>query len=143
MSRQAIPEYQRAADVIKSRLGSVWAVGSLITVPEIKDLTGTTYSTARVVAERLQAEGILQAHPGKGFAIVAMPEEADAERADAKELARQVDRLRKEVRELSARLEAAESDIEDVFDKLGFDHADGNRERAGEPAPAARRGRTG
>ncbi len=142
MSDQAVPEYQRAADAIKSRI-TPGDIGSSITIPRIQQATGTTYSTARRTADQLANDGILRPRQGKGYEIIATPEKAADERADAKELAREVARLRKEVRDVSARLEVVEGDVEDVLDKLGFDHAGGNRERAGEPAPAARRGRTG
>ena len=150
MSGHAELEYRRAAEVIKSMITAERIrVGTFVTVPEIEKVAGATYSTARVAAKQLVTEGILQAHPGKGYAVVAMPEEAAARRADARELGQQVARLRDEVHALSARLdtsgdfgeklERVESNLEDLFDKLGFEYATGG---TGEP-PAARHGRTG
>jgi len=142
-----VPEYQRAVDAIKAMI-TAGKISVGLKVPEIAELTSTTYSTARRVAKQLETEGVLQAHPGKGYAIVAMPQEADARRADAKELTRLVGKLREEVRALSVRLDPAgefgerlervESNLEDLYDKLGYEYGDGT----GEP-PAARRGRTG
>lgn len=149
MNGQATPEYRRAADLIKSQV-KPGDIGNAITVPGIQELTGTKYATARRTAELLTAEGILRPHQGKGYEVIAIPAEADTRRADARELAAQVARLRDEVRALSARLDAGgefgerlervESNLEDLFDKLGFEYAtDGN----GESGPAARHGRTG
>ena len=143
MSGQAVPEYQRAADAIKSRI-TPGDVGSVITIPGIQQATGTTYATARRTAEHLEAEGVLKARQGKGYEVIATPQKAADERADTRELARQVIRLRDEVRVLSAQLERVESNLEDLHDKLGYDYVTGSTdERAGEPAPAARHGRTG
>ena len=70
--------------------------------------------------------------------MIATPQKAADEPGGARELALQVAALREEVRALSARLESCESNLEDLYDKLGYEYADGS----GEP-PAARRGRTG
>jgi len=149
VSGQSELEYQRAVDGIKLMItdGQI-QVGGLVKVREIGELTATTYPTAREAAKRLAVEGVLRAHQGKGYAVVAMPEEAAAKRADARELAQQVARLRDEVQALSARLDASgefgerleriESNLEDLYDKLGYEYTD----NAGEPS-AARRGRTG
>ncbi len=138
-----MPEYQRAADMIKSRI-TPGDVGSVITIPGIQQATGTTYSTARRTAEHLETEGVLRARQGKGYEVIATPQKAADERVSSKELARQVAALRDEVRLLSAQLERVESNLEDLHDKLGYDYVtDSTDERAGEPAPAARRGRTG
>ena len=148
MNGQATPEYRRAADVIKSQI-KPGDIGSVITIPHIQGLAGTTYSTARRTADHLTAEGILRPHQGKGYEVIATPQQAGDRRADARELAAQVAGLREEVRALSARLDAGgefgerlervESNLEDLFDKLGFEYA---TDGTGEP-PAARRGRTG
>ena len=144
-----MPEYQRAADMIRTRI-TPGDIGSVITIPGIQQAAGTTYATARRTAEHLEAEGILRARQGKGYEVIATAQKAADERADARTLARQVGQLRDEVRALSERLdtsgefgerlERVESNLEDLFDKLGFEYAtDGN----GESGPAARRGRTG
>lgn len=138
-----MPEYQRAADMIKSRI-TPGDVGSVITIPGIQQATGTTYSTARRTAEHLETEGVLRARQGKGYEVIATPQKAADERVSTKELARQVAALRDRVQVLSVQLERVESNLEDLHDKLGYDYAtDSADERAGEPAPAARRGHTG
>jgi DNA-binding GntR family transcriptional regulator len=136
----AVPEYQRAADVIKSRV----KLGDSITIPQIQETAGTTYSTARRTADHLANEGILRAHPGKGYEVIAAPQDAAGERAGVKELTRQLGQLRDEARALSAQVERIESNLEDLYDKLGFAYAtDGSGERGEDLAPAARRGHTG
>jgi DNA-binding GntR family transcriptional regulator len=148
-----VPEYRRSSEAVKTMIADGRITGG-ITVPDIERLTGTSYATARAVAKRLEDEGILQSHPGKGYAVVAMPQEAAARRASAEELSEQLIQLRAEVHELaerlgtsgefSERLERLESNLEDLYDKLGYEYsADGNGERGENPAPAARRGRTG
>jgi DNA-binding transcriptional regulator YhcF (GntR family) len=139
------PKYRHAVDAIKSMIASGEVVGE-ITLGRIRELTGTTDSTARRTANELVAEGILENHPGAPYAVVAMPEEAVTRQADAKELRRQVTQLREEVQALSARLGAADekleridSSLEDLHDKLGYEYA---TDGSGEPG-AARRGRTG
>ena len=150
MSGHSGPEYQRAADQVKTLI-TAGRITGILKIREIAGLTGTTYSTARRTAEELEAEGILRAHQGKGYEIAATPEEASAQRADAKELARQVTELRDELQALSARADAADerlerinAGLEDLHDKLGYEYAaDGTSERGEQPAAAARRGRTG
>jgi DNA-binding GntR family transcriptional regulator len=145
VSERAELEYQRAVDVIKSMItGGKLSVGGRINVPEIQKRTGTTYATARRVAKELATQGILQSHPGAGFAVIALPEEADAERADTRELAQRTARLSTRQDTIDARLERIEANLEDLYDKLGYTYAtDGTSERREDPAPAARRGRTG
>lgn len=152
MNRQAMPDYQRAADAMRARIAAgTLRVGDGIKVPEIGELTGISYATARVVAKQLEADGILRAHQGKGYEVIATPQAAAAQQADTAELARQVEQLRDEVRKLAVRqdasderLERVDSSLEDLHEKLAYDYAtDSDDERGNEPAPAARRGRTG
>lgn len=135
-----MPEYQHAADVIKSRV----KLGDLITIPQIQETAGTTYSTARRTADHLAHEGILRPHPGKGYEVIATPQRAAEERVGVKEIRQQITQLRAEARALSAQVERIESNLEDLYDKLGFEYATGSTdEREGRPSGAAWRGRTG
>lgn len=152
MNRQAMPDYQRAADAIRARIAAgTLRVGGGIKVPEIAELTGISYATARVVAKQLEADGILRAHQGKGYEVIATPEAAAAHQADTAELARQVTELREalgalagRVDEHGERLDQAESEIESFSERLGYDLApDGSSERGDQSATAARRGRAG
>ena len=124
-----MPEYRRAADEIKAMI-SVGRLGDGITVPEIEQLTGTTYSTARRVAKELEAEGILQAHQGKGYAIVAAPEDAAKKPGEA-EMRAQVAALQQEVAELRQRAARIENDLAALYGQTGHRYPSrGSNDRA-------------
>jgi len=143
VGEQSALEYQRAAGEIRSKI-SPSDVGTFITVPRIQELAGTTYSTALRTAKLLEAEGILLARHGRGYEVIAIPEDAAARTADMKALREEVAQLRAEVRRLSAQLERVESNVEDLHEKLGYDYEAGDPDERGEaPAPAAPSGRTG
>jgi DNA-binding GntR family transcriptional regulator len=135
VSGRAVPEYRRAADVIKSRI-EPGDIGSLITIPEIRELTGTRYATARRTADLLASEGILRPRQGKGYEVIAIPEKAAAEQASAQELGPRLARTEDQ-------LQALEFNLEALYGKLGIPYpGDGASERE-ESEPAARRGGTG
>jgi DNA-binding GntR family transcriptional regulator len=146
-----VPEYRRAATVIKSRL-TPDDVGSVITIPQIQGLARTTYSTARRTAEQLAVEGILRPHQGRGYEVIATPDEAAARRADTEELNSRLAHLENQVQALADRpgvpadlketLERIEFNLEALHGKLGIPYpGDGTSERA-EPETTARRGRS-
>jgi DNA-binding GntR family transcriptional regulator len=152
VSGQAVLEYQRAADVIKSRI-EPGSIGSVITIRQIQGLARTTYSTARTAAGHLEAEGILRPRQGKGYEVIATPEKAAADRADAKELSTRLAQLENQVQALADRpgvpadlretLERIEFNLQALYGKLGIPYpGDGASERE-DSKPAARRGRTG
>jgi len=110
------PDYRRVTDLIRSRITSgEWHVGQQIpSTPRLIDLTGLSITSVRRGVEQLQAEGILEGHPGKGVFVKAMPQDADRERADVGTLQRELAALRQEVRELKKLVGSAE-----VRDRLG------------------------
>jgi DNA-binding GntR family transcriptional regulator len=135
VSGQAVPEYRRAADVIKSRI-EPGDIGSLITIPEIRKLADVKYATARRSADFLASEGVLRPHQGKGYEVIAVPEKAAADRASAKELGPRLARTEDQ-------LQALEFNLEALYGKLGIPYpGDGASERE-DSESAARRGRTG
>ena len=148
MSGQATPEYRRAADVIKSRI-TPDDIGSLITIPEIQELARTSYSTARRTADQLAGDGILRPHQGKGYEVIATPEKAATQRADAKELGSRLARLEGQVQALADRpgvpadlretLERIEFNLQALYGKLGIPYPGGGASE--ELKPAARHGR--
>ena len=98
-----VPEYRRAANVIMDKITSGRLTGKL-TIREVADLTGVKYGTARTATEWLESEGILDGQQGKGFEIVATPEEAASKRASVESLSRQVADLQLEVADLRKRV---------------------------------------
>jgi DNA-binding GntR family transcriptional regulator len=105
VSERAVLEYRRATDAIRSMITSgKIGVGDYIKVPEIEKLTNTTNGTAREAARRLVTEGILQAHQGKGFEVVATPEQAEVKRADLSVLSEEVAELQQQVTDLRERV---------------------------------------
>ena len=150
MNGQATPEYQRAANVIKSRIKPA-DIGSVITIPDIQERAGTTYATARRTAAQLKDDGVLQPHQGKGYEVIALPEEAASLQADTKEFGARLAQLQGQVQELAGRpevpadlretLERFEFNLEALYGKLAIPYPkDGISERE-EPQPAARHGR--
>ena len=98
-----LPEYRRAANVIMDEITSGRLTGKL-TIREVADLTGVKYGTARTATEWLESEGILDGQQGKGFEIVATPEEAASKRTSVESLSKQVADLQQEVAELRKRV---------------------------------------
>ena len=111
-------EYERAATAIKSQIKPA-DVGRLITVPRIEELTGTTYSTALRAAKHLAAGGILRAHQGKGYEIIATPEDAATQRADMQEITACLARLQSQIHALAARPEVP-TDLTETLERLEF-----------------------
>jgi DNA-binding GntR family transcriptional regulator len=97
------PDYRRVTDMIRSKItAGEWHVGQQIpSTPRLIALTGLSITSVRRGVEQLQADGILEGHPGKGVFVKAMPEDADRERADVEALGEQFAELRQEVRELA------------------------------------------
>lgn len=102
------PDYRRVTDLIRSKITSgEWRVRQQIpSTPKLISLTGLSITSVRRGVEQLQAEGILEGHPGKGVFVKAMPEDADRERADVETLGEQFAELRQEVRELTERADS-------------------------------------
>jgi DNA-binding GntR family transcriptional regulator len=110
------PDYRQVMNLIRERIMyGTWALGSAIpSTPELMKLTGKSITPVRRAVQRLEADGILEGHPGKGVFVKALPEDADRERADAEALGEQFAELRQEVREL-----AKQADSDDLRDRLG------------------------
>lgn len=145
------PKYRYTVDAIKAKIASGEVTGE-ITLGRIRELTGATDSTARRTANELVAEGVLENHPGSPYTVVGTPEGVAATRSDDRPLRVQVADLQHQVADLrrdvppglAETLERFATNLEDLYDKLGFEYAtDGTSERGDDSAPAARRGRTG
>ena len=96
------PEYRRLMDLIRSKITSgEYPVGKPIpSTTELKELTGMSIPVVRRAVSQLEADGILEGHPGKGVFVSAMPAEVDSERQDIKTLGKQVAAAAEQVREL-------------------------------------------
>lgn len=103
------PDYRRVIDLIRSKVTSgEWQVGQRIpSTLDLIALTGLSITSVRRGVQQLQADGILEGHPGKGVFVKALPEEADHERADAEALSEEFAGLRQEVRELAKSADSA------------------------------------
>jgi len=155
------PEYQRLIDQRRVSISSgEYPLGAPIpSTAALATLTGMSVPVVRRAVGQLEADGILEGHPGKGVYVRALPEAADAERQDIKVLGRQVAELQDQLRMLAERLPAGSSadvagelaglrdtmgrievNLIDLYGKMGHDYPHGGRSRT---KAASRRGRTG
>ncbi len=153
------PEYQRLMDQIRSKITSgEYPVGGMIpSTTELRDMTGMSVPVVRRAVGQLEADGILEGHPGKGVYVRALPADADSARGDSKALSERITVLSGEVGQLRelvdtlgvdevrAIVSRIEVNLIDLYGKLGFDYprdgaGDSKRERTSTKA-AARRGK--
>lgn len=148
MAGRVGPEYQRLMDQIRSKITSgEYPVGSMIpSTAELKDLTGMSVPVVRRAVGQLEADGILEGHPGKGVYVKMLPADADSARGDIRALSERIAVLGDEVRRLRERVDSLGADevraiasrievnLIDLYGKLGFDYP---RDEAG----SAKRGR--
>lgn len=89
------PDYRQVADLIRGKVASGdYQVGQPIpSTTELRKLTGLSITSVRRGVQQLQADGVLEGHPGKGVFVRALPEDADRDKADLKTLAEQVAEL--------------------------------------------------
>ena len=104
---------------------------------------------------QLEADGILEGHPGKGVYVKAMPADVDSERRDNKALNERITALSDEVRQLRQIIDSLdvgevraiasriEVNLMDLYGKLGFDYprdeADNARRESTSTKAAAKR----
>src|SRR5215470_7205886 len=106
------PEYQRLMDQIRSKITSgEYPVGSMIpSTAELQKTTGMSVPVVRRAVGQLEADGILEGHPGKGVYVRALPADADSVRGDSRALSERITVLTDEVRQLR-----------ELIDSLGVD----------------------
>jgi DNA-binding GntR family transcriptional regulator len=120
------PEYQRLMDQLRSKITSgEYPVGSMIpSTTELKNTTGMSIPVIRRAVGQLEADGILEGHPGKGVYVKATPAAVASERQDIKTLGEQVAALHRQVRELAERAAGAQpadfaDDLAELRDTVG------------------------
>lgn len=158
------PEYQRLIDQIRARITSgEYPLGTAI--PSTATLAAASGVSAQVVRRavgQLEADGILEGHPGKGVFVRAIPENVDRERQDVAALSRRVSELEERYRNLAGQSPAAVDDLSeirtdisdlqelasrlevnliDLYGKMGHDYPQSGAR--GGTKMAARRGQTG
>ena len=148
MAGEIGPEYRQVMGQIRSWISSgEYPVGSQIpSTAELRHRTGLSLTVVRRAVQQLQADGILEGHPGKGVFVRAMPADADAEHMDLEALSEQVAELRELAErngpdDVRARVGQLEVNLMELYAKLGFDYpSDGSSDT---PKAAAGRGRGG
>lgn len=123
-------------DLIRSKITSgEYPLGEPIpSTAELNKLTGMSIPVVRRAVGQLEADGILEGHPGKGVYVKALPADVDIQRQDAKALAERITALSDEVwrlqqlvdslgvdevRAIASRIEV---NLIDLYGKLGFDY---------------------
>jgi len=158
VTKEAGPEYQKLMEDIRERITSgEYPVGRPIpSTPRLGAMAGVSVTVVRRAVQQLQADGILEGHPGKGVFVKAVPAQAESERLDLRTLSGQVAALQREVHELTGRAATAqpadfasdlagireavgriEANLIDLYGKTGHDYPQGSA-RDGAEAAAGR-----
>lgn len=144
MTSDTGPDYRRVMDLIRSGIESGdYPVGTMIpSTTELKTLAGLSVTSVRRGVQQLQADGVLEGHPGKGVFVRATPQDAAREQADLKALGEQVAELKEQVRgmpALLAKVNLMEAVVISLCKRLGVEYPHGGAHDTTEKAP--RRGR--
>jgi GntR family transcriptional regulator len=142
------PDYRRVMDLVRVKITSgEWPVGAMIpSTPDLIAMTSASITPVRRAVQQLQADGILEGHPGKGVFVKATPEDADRGRVDLKAVGERVDDLAEQVEgyaDLRAEVGKLRADILYLYDRFGvpYDHGDGGAHDDAEQAAGRRRTR--
>ncbi len=145
MTKEIGPEYRRLMGLIRDKIASgEYPVGQPIpSTADLRDQTGMSYTVVRRAVQQLQADGILEGHPGKGVFVKTMPTIADSERMSVEALSRQVAELRKLAErdgldEIRAAIGRLENNLIELYGKLGFDYPGGSSNDTPRKAAAGR-----
>lgn len=144
MASEIGPDYRQVLNLIRGKVTSgEWPLGRKIpSTPDLMNLTGRSITSVRRAVQQLQADGILEGHPGKGVFVKAMPEDADRERVNLEAVGEQLADLRQKVGEyddLRARVGRMEAILIDLYAKLGYDNPYGGAHDTTERAATRRR----
>jgi GntR family transcriptional regulator len=138
------PDYRQVIDLIRSKITSgEWRVGRKIpSTPELIKLTETSITPVRRAVQQLQADGILEGHPGKGVFVKAFPEDADQQQADLKTVAELVAELARRTEgydDLRAKVNRIEAVVINLCKRQGVEYPRGGaRNDSTEEAPRRR-----
>jgi DNA-binding GntR family transcriptional regulator len=138
------PDYRRVIDLIRGKITSgQWPVGRRIpSTPDLIEMTSASITPVRRAVQQLQADGILEGHPGKGVFVKAMPDDADRGRADLGAMGEHlaaVEDLVKGYPDLRDHLGRLEANLMDLYNRLGFEYPHGGEYDNGKTAEAGRR----
>ena len=120
-------DYQRLMELIRSRIVSgKYLTGTAIPSTSAWQRDGWSRDVVRDAIKRLQQEGILEGHGGKGVFVRATPEQAARRHADLETLSADISALREQVKdspdELRTRVGRLEANLIDLYGKLGFEY---------------------
>lgn len=121
------PDYRKVIDLIRDKITSgKWPVGQPIpSTTDLRELTGLSITSVRRGVEQLQADGVLEGHPGKGVYVRATPGEAARGKADIGMLSAEVRDLGEKVGEyddLRERVGKLETILIDWAARQGFEN---------------------
>ncbi len=130
MASEIGPDYRQVMNLIRERIMyGTWAVGSAIpSTPELMKLTGKSITPVRRAVQRLEADGILEGHPGKGVFVKALPEVADRERVDLDAVGEMLAELRRKVEgydDLRAKVNRIEAVVINLCQRQGVEYPRG------------------
>lgn len=130
------PDYQRLMDLIRERIVSgEYPVGGQIPSTRQWQEEGWSRDVIRAAITRLQSDGILRGHAGKGVYVLATPEDVAGERGDIKTLAEDMAGLKQEHADLRERIGRMEASLATLTPKS----RGGKREQAKVAASGERR----
>jgi DNA-binding FadR family transcriptional regulator len=140
------PDYRQVVNLIRGKVTSgEWPVGRQIpSTPELMTLTGRSITSVRRAVQQLEADGIMEGHPGKGVFVRALPEDADRERADIEAVGQQLAELRQKVEgydDLRARVGRLEAIVVNLASRSGLPNPLGGEHDGTERAAGRARGR--
>jgi GntR family transcriptional regulator len=105
------PAYQQVADDLRRRIAAgEYPVGSVIpSTAMLTEAYGCSVTVVRAAVAQLRADAVLIGQPGKGVFVRAIPEAATGQAGGVADLARQIEKLRADMRrmESSVRAESA------------------------------------
>lgn len=144
MASEIGPDYRQVMNLIRERIAhGAWPVGSAIpSTPELMKLTKKSITPVRRAVQRLEADGILEGHPGKGVFVKALPEDVDRERTDLDAVGALLAELRQKVEgydDLRAKVNLMEAVLITLCGRQGVEYPHGGAHDGTEKTAGRRR----